>query len=56
MALQKLPQKVIAKYGGDNRPEYLKNSTRIKLMKWIPQNDLLGEKIGAKLVGIRILT
>ncbi|XP_070533938.1 UDP-glucuronosyltransferase 2A1-like isoform X2 [Ptychodera flava] len=41
-ALGRLPQKVIAKYGGGDTPDYLKNTTKFKLLKWIPQNDLLG--------------
>ncbi|XP_077999742.1 2-hydroxyacylsphingosine 1-beta-galactosyltransferase-like [Glandiceps talaboti] len=39
--LKKLPQKIIAKYNGDQPPDYL-DTTKFKLMKWIPQNDLLG--------------
>ncbi|XP_077988220.1 UDP-glucuronosyltransferase 2A2-like [Glandiceps talaboti] len=41
MGLNKLPQKVVAKYDGDDPPEYL-NQEKFKLMKWLPQNDLLG--------------
>ncbi|XP_077989682.1 UDP-glucuronosyltransferase 2B15-like [Glandiceps talaboti] len=41
MGLNKLPQKIVAKYDGDKLPEYL-NTEKFKLMKWIPQNDLLG--------------
>ncbi|XP_077999743.1 UDP-glucuronosyltransferase 2C1-like [Glandiceps talaboti] len=41
LGLQKLPQKVVAKFGGDKPPDYLQNDDKFKLMKWIPQNDLL---------------
>ncbi|XP_077998198.1 2-hydroxyacylsphingosine 1-beta-galactosyltransferase-like [Glandiceps talaboti] len=41
MGLNKLPQKIIAKYDGDKTPEYV-DTDKFKLMKWLPQNDLLG--------------
>ncbi|XP_077986674.1 2-hydroxyacylsphingosine 1-beta-galactosyltransferase-like [Glandiceps talaboti] len=40
-ALGKLPQKIVAKYNGDRTPSYLKGNGQFKLMKWLPQNDLL---------------
>ncbi|XP_077989888.1 UDP-glucuronosyltransferase 2B15-like [Glandiceps talaboti] len=41
MGLNKFPQKIVARYGGDKPPGYL-DMDKFKLMKWIPQNDLLG--------------
>ncbi|XP_077998197.1 UDP-glucuronosyltransferase 2B15-like [Glandiceps talaboti] len=41
MGLNKLPQKIIAKYDGDNPPAYV-DTDKFKLMKWLPQNDVLG--------------
>ncbi|XP_077989889.1 UDP-glucuronosyltransferase 2B15-like [Glandiceps talaboti] len=41
MGLNKLPQKIVARYGGDKPPGYL-DMNKFKLMEWIPQNDLLG--------------
>ncbi|XP_077990629.1 UDP-glucuronosyltransferase 2B15-like [Glandiceps talaboti] len=41
MGLNNLPQKIVARYGGDRHPGYL-DMNKFKLMKWIPQNDLLG--------------
>ncbi|XP_066274647.1 UDP-glucuronosyltransferase 2C1-like [Branchiostoma lanceolatum] len=39
-AFAKLPQRVVWRYDGKETPRGLGNNT--KLMKWIPQNDLLG--------------
>ncbi|XP_077998682.1 UDP-glucuronosyltransferase 2C1-like [Glandiceps talaboti] len=41
MGLKKLPQKIIAKYDGDKPPAYV-DTDKFKLLKWLPQNDLLG--------------
>ena len=38
-AFAAIPQKVIWKLGG-NQPPHLPDN--VKLMKWIPQNDILG--------------
>lgn len=38
--LKELPYKVLWKYGSDDLPE---KSTNIKVMKWVPQQDVLGK-------------
>ncbi len=42
-AFAKLPQKVIWKSAGDP-PSFVPDN--VKMLKWLPQNDILGKRIG----------